>query len=282
VTRNLTRSLVLMCAVLGPVVPALAQDDEAGLDPRTSAQAREILGQAVEAMGGRRVLQRITTAVLDVESPGALRERHSLRMDGRYLHYSCRRPSGRGFQVVLARGLTFLCDCDSEGDPLRVEDLSEADAQEGAYERDTLFMPLLLLSLLEDPSTPLDYRGTNSEGEEVIRVLIRPPFEDDPGRPFLVRMRFDPDTHLLKAAMGNIPCGRDTGLKRWFTYDGWEEVARGIILPTRYGDQRGEDMPVNEYGVSWQLNREFAPTMFTRPHVPAREDGDGEGDGGGD
>jgi len=254
---------VVMCAPAAP-----AQDDEEDDRPDRAGdpvRAREIVSEAIEAMGGREALARVRAAALQIESGMQVAEQHRLVLDGRLLHYSSRRASGAGFDVVLARDRAFICDRDAAGDATLVEDLDAADAVEGAYERDVLFMPLLLLALLEDPEARLDYRGPNSVGDPVVRALVRPP-ADGLGEPFVIRLRFDEETGLLTTAMGTIPHGADQGKKRYCSFLDYGPVGP-LRLPAKVSDMRGKDAPARDYGIRWDLEPDVTPAMFERPEV---------------
>jgi hypothetical protein len=231
-----------------------------------------VVVRAVEAMGGRAALAQIRSAVMTVDAePNQIQERHTLRLEGRYLHYASRRPSGAGFDVVLAREQAFLCDRDPEGNASYVEELTPQDAQEGAYERDILFMPLLLPLLLEERAR-LDYRGRNSVGDDIVRALIRPPPLSS-GEPFVVRLRFDHRTHLLTSTMGIVPRGVDKGKKRYCRYGDYRLVkGREVrtLLPHRISDQRGKDESSREFDVEWRLNVELSAELFLKPR-PAED-----------
>ncbi len=265
--------LVVFGGALAAVVPGApglvrAQDEEdldEGLEG-SQGDPRQVLVRAVEAMGGAQALRSLATAALSFEADGdaGLRERHTLALDGRRLHYASRDTGGVGFDVVIARGLAFLCDRGPDGTCTYVEDLTPDDAREGAYERDMLFMPLLLPALAIDPRAQLEHKGKNSTGEEVVKAIIGPA-EGNPGAaPFIVRLRFDPATGLLTTAMGVVPCGADEGRKRYLSYQEWKRVGR-LTLPHRYADQRGKDVAAREVAVTWTLDAPVDASTFARP-----------------
>lgn len=249
-----------------------ADDDEngsagIGLAP---GEATATVTRAILAMGARDA--RLQNAVMTVQAEGPeLRERHTLRLDGRYMHYASRRPSGAGFDVVLARRAAFLTDRNPAGEVTYVEDLGEHDAQEGAYERDVLFMPLLLPTLLERGAR-MESRGRNSVGDEVIRALV-PPAVESPAQPFVIRLRFAKDTGFLVSAMGVVPCGADQGKKRYCTFDDYRKVeGSDVYLPHTISDQRGKDQTPRTFKVRWTLNADLPATLFVRPHAPSEGD----------
>lgn len=270
------RRIVLVASLLVLAAgSARAQDEDegVGIGPAPT-EARALVARAVEAMGGRERVSALKAAVMTVEAAqGEVQERHTLRLEGRFLHYSSRRPSGAGFDVVLARGLAFLCDRDDQGAATYLEDLGVEDAVEGGYERDILFMPLLLPLLLEQRAR-MDYRGRTSEGDEVVRALIEPP-EGAPGRPFVIRLRFDKETHLLTAAMGVVPLGYDKGKKRYCEYRDYREVAGpggALKLPAELSDQRGkENEEPRTFKVRWSLDPDLPATLWLKPKLA--EDG---------
>jgi hypothetical protein len=220
-------------------------------------------------MGGEAGLKRLQSAAMVVEAKkGQVKERHTLRLRGRYMHYASRRPSGAGFDVVLARGQSFLCDRDAKGVVTYVEDLRDVDAKEGSYERDILFMPLLLPLLLKKRAR-MQFVSKNSVGDSVVRAMIRPPEESD-GEPFTIRLRFDKDTDLLVAAMGTVPWGADKGKKRYCFYDDYRSVGRGLKLPHALKDQRGKDARPRSFSVRWELDADLAPAMWLRCGVRRR------------
>ncbi|RMG07120.1 MAG: hypothetical protein D6731_24335 [Planctomycetota bacterium] len=264
------RALVLVLLACCAGAPARAQDDDPGLGPGPGS-APALLERAVEAMGGEDALRAVSTAVLRIvpSKSAPLLERHSLRLRGRWMHYASRRRSGAGFDVVLAGPQAFLCDRDATGRATYVEDLAPADAREGGYERDILFMPLLLVHLL-DARAPMDARGPNSVGDEVVRVRIPPAGPHD--APFVIRLRFDADTHLLRASMGAIPWGTDKGKKRYCFYEDYRPLGRGgILLPHRYSDQRGKKARPRKFRVEWELDRKLPGALFLRPRVEEKE-----------
>ena len=244
-----------------------AQDDDSaeGIGPAPS-EARAVIERAIEAMGGRAALDAVGNAALTVQAPAEqVQEQHTLRVDGRFMHYASRRPSGAGFDVVIARELAFLCDRDPKGVATYVVDLSPDDLVEGSYERDILFMPLLLPALLERGAR-MDYRGRNSEGHEVVRALV-PPAVGGPGRPFVIRLLFDKDTSLLASAMGIVPLGHDKGKKRYCDYRDYAPVGP-LKLPHTIHDARGKDDQARTFPVTWRVNASLPPEKFLRPHVP--------------
>jgi hypothetical protein len=225
--------------------------------------------KAVLAMGGARAVEDVKTAVMTVGAkPGQIQECHSLKLAGRSMHYASRRSSGAGFDVVLSGGRSFLCDRNAKGEATYVEDLSARDAKEGSYERDIMFMPLLL-TLLLDKNARMDYRGKNSVGDFIVRAQIRPPRAKN-GEPFVIRLRFDRQSHLLTAAMGTVPWGTDKGKKRYCFYGGYKSVRVGsarVRLPHELKDQRGKDTKAREFKVTWELNKRLPPEFFLRPNV---------------
>lgn len=252
---------------------ARAQDDDE-LDDGLEGARREprlVLLRAIEAMGGEDAVRALKSATLAIERPAeesATRERHTLRLDGRHLHYALRGADGVGFDVVLAGSQAFLCDRGPEGQATHVEDLSADDAREAAYERDLLFMPLLLVALANDPEAGLEHKGKNSAGEEVVRALVRPAVGNPGGAPFVVRLRFAPDTGLLTAAMGVVPCGANEGVKRYVEYREPKKVG-ALTLPHRYADQYGKSATMRDHPVAWTLDPALEATLFTRPAIAA-------------
>jgi hypothetical protein len=255
---------------------ALAQDeDDEGLQ-QSPGDPQKLVLRAVDAMGGLAAVRAIGAAALDLQTSAApddgptIRERHTLRVDGRLLHYASRQPDGVGFDLVVARTLAFVCDRGPDGKASYVEDLSAEDAREGAYERDMLFLPLLLPTLALDPRAQLDHRGKTSLGEEVVRAVIQPA-EGNPGAaPFIVRLRFDPASGALTGAMGTIPCGQDRGKKRYLTFRDPTRTG-ALLLPRAYVDQRDKDEEGRELAVTWTLDPPLTPDLFERPAVPAAE-----------
>ncbi|MBX3469217.1 MAG: hypothetical protein KF878_20275 [Planctomycetes bacterium] len=278
--RSPRRSLPLALAVglltTGGVLVAdrvQAQDDELdeGLEGG-QGEPRQVLQRAIEAMGGADALKAVVGAALtfDGGADAGVSERHTLRLDGRQLHYASRDAGGAGFDVVLARGAAFLCDRGPDGQATYVEDLAPEDAREAAYERDMLFMPLLLPSLLADPRAALEHKGKSSQGEAVIKAVVHPA-EGNPGAtPFLVRLRFDPTSGLLTTAMGTIPCGADQGRKRYLGFLEPKRAGR-LLLPHRYADQRSKDVAPREVAVAWALDAAVEPALFQRPTLLRKE-----------
>lgn len=252
-----------------PDAPGLVRaQDEEDLDEglQGAGDPRQVLARAVEGMGGAEALRAVTTAALSFDAGGeaGLRERHTLALAGRKLHYASRDSERVGFDVVIARDLAFLCDRGPDGTATYVDDLTPDDAREGAYERDMLFMPLLLAQLAADPRAQLEHKGKNSQGEEVVKAIVTPA-EGNPGAaPFIVRLRFDPATGLLTTAMGTIPCGADEGRKRYLSYQEPKKVGR-LTLPHRYADQRGKDVAPREVAVAWTLDVPVDASTFARP-----------------
>jgi hypothetical protein len=244
--------------------PVYGQGDGLGPAP---AEAKAIVGKAVTAMGGRPALSDVAVAVMVVDAkPGRIKESHTLKLNGRFMHYASRRSSGAGFDVVLARGKSFLCDRNAKGQVTYVEDLTARDAKEGSYERDIMFMPLLLPLLLEK-NARMDYRGKNSVGDPIVRAQIRPP-STKTGDPFVIRLRFDKESGMLRAAMGTVPWGTDKGKKRYCFYEDYRGVDVGsnrIRLPTKLKDQRGKSKKPREFGVSWKINPSLGADAFKRP-----------------
>ena len=128
-------------------------------------EARAVVSRALESMGGKKLIARVTNVTFMVKSSkkSRIKEQHTLKLDGRVMHYTSRRASGAGFDVVVGGGQAFLCDRNKTSKATYVQDLSKRDAQEGAYERDILFMPFLLRLLLGKDAR-MDYRGKNSKG----------------------------------------------------------------------------------------------------------------------
>ncbi len=272
-TRRYLTLVIAMLGILSWLEPAQAQKrDTDGLGP-APAEARAIIMRAVTAMGGPEKVKAVRAAVMKVNAKkGQIQETHSLLLKGRYMHYASRRASGAGFDVVLAKGRTFLCDRNAQGVVTYVEDLTKMDAREGSYERDIMFMPLLLPLLLQK-NARMDMRGKNSKGDLVVRAQIRPPSMKT-GEPFVIRLRFDKKTNLLRAAMGTVPWGTDKGKKRYCYYEDYREVAgRFIKLPHQLRDQRGKSAKPRSFGVTWTLNKALPTAMFLRPNLE-KKDGD--------
>ena len=242
-------ALLLLCAA-----PARSQDSAS---TRTGRAAVE---RCVEAMGGRARLREVRSAAIEIQAKASIKERHTLLLPSRALHYASRREGGAGFDVVVKGDKGFLCDRDPEGKTSYVEDLTEADLLEGAYERDVLFMPLLLEQLLADPRTRYDSRGPNSVGDVVVRVLAHPA-NGAVGEPFVIRLRFDKTSHLLVQSMGLVPCGADEGKKRFFSYGDYRAVGE-LKLPSSYSDERGKGTKPRAYRVTWSLNPKLSPTFM--------------------
>lgn len=267
------RFAALALLALATTLPAVADAQDRGLAPPD--QARKLVMKAVDAMGGPRALASVKTAILAIDPEGApILERHTLRVDGRLMHYGSRRKSGAGFDVVVGGGQAFLCDRSKEGDATYVEDLNPKDALEGAYERDVLFMPFMLLQLASKDAK-LDYRGTNSEGHHVVKALIEPDPAARGERPFAIRLRFHKDTGLLIASMGVVPLGQDKGKKRYYEYLDYAPVRFGsdqLLLPRKISDQRGKDADPRVFKAKWLLNTEVSPSLFVRPQVTKKQD----------
>ncbi|MBL4846542.1 MAG: hypothetical protein JKY65_13530 [Planctomycetes bacterium] len=251
---------------LASTLPAQAQG---GLK-KPPSEARAVVMQAVDAMGGRRALAAVKASVLSIDPQGApIFERHTLRVEGRLMHYASRRKSGAGFDVVVGGGQAFLCDRSKQGAATYVEDLTRKDALEGAYERDVLFMPFLLLKLAKK-GAKLDYRGVNSRGHHVIKALVVPDPKAKGERPFTIRLRFDKDAKFLIAAMGVVPLGQDKGKKRYYEYLDYKTIRFGahkLILPHKISDQRGKGAKPREFKAHWKINPTLSPSMFVRPQV---------------
>jgi hypothetical protein len=246
------------------------EDDDLDQDLEdTRREPRLVLVRAIEAMGGEAAVRALKAAALSIERPSeesATRERHTLRLDGRLLHYALRGGDGVGFDVVLAGPQAFLCD---RGPPpgsraTHVEDLAPDDAREAAYERDLLFMPLLLPALANDPAAGLEHKGRSSAGEEVIRAVVRPAPGNPGAAPFVIRLRFDATSGLLSAAMSIVPCGTNEGMKRYVEYREPKQVG-ALTLPHRYADQYGKVATVRDYPVAWTLDPAVEPALFARP-----------------
>lgn len=265
---------VLLLGWPGPWGPAqaAAQEEDEGLGTAAPAEARAVVARGIEAMGGFQATSAIRAAVLKIEAgQAAVQERHTLKLAGRHLHYASRQPSGAGFDVVLAGPLGFLCDRAPDGSSTYSEDLSPEDVKEGAYERDVLFMPLLLGALLEDPRSSLEHRGRNSIGDVVVKATV-PPAADQQADPFVVRLKFDPTSRRLTGVMGTVPLGAEAGRKRYVTFDDWRKVG-AVLLPHRLLDARDPEQPPREVVVSWTLDPTLDPSLFTRPTAatkPAR------------
>ncbi|MDC3379345.1 hypothetical protein OAX78_03590, partial [Planctomycetota bacterium] len=263
--RRIAASLAIALGVAAWVATAHAQDGDEGLGP-APGEPRAVLSAALEAMGGRATLSRVRTAVVTIDNgPGQVRERYVLRSEGRFFHYSSRRQSGAGFDVVLTGPVSFLCDRKADGSARRVEELPAADTGEAAYERDVLFMPLLLPALLADEGSRLQLRGLNSAGEQVVRAVVRPP-RGAVGEPFVVRLKFNPETKLPVGVMGAIPSGPEEGKKRYTDFSDYREVG-GLTLPHGYSDARGRDAEPREFSVSWTVNPDLPPDLFVRPRT---------------
>lgn len=277
-TATMTRVAALLLVVLAGALAgrspvaltrAHAQDETDDMDEGLEGAAgdpRQVLVRAIEAMGGADALRAVRSAALSFDAGGeaGLRERHTLELAGRKLHYASRDTAKVGFDVVIAGPLAFLCDRGPEGGATYVEDLTPDDAREGAYERDVLFMPLLLPALLADPRAQLEHKGKNSTGEEVVKAIVHPAGGNPGAAPFIVRLRFDPATGLLTTAMGTIPCGADEGRKRYLSYQEPKQVGR-LTLPHRYADQRGKDVAAREVAVEWALDVPVDASTFARP-----------------
>lgn len=245
-----------------------AQEEDEGLGTAAPAEARAVLARGIEAMGGFQATSAIRAAVLTMEAAkGAVQERHTLRLAGRHLHYASRQPNGAGFDVVLAGPLGFLCDRGPDGASTYSEELAPEDVKEGAYERDVLFMPLLLGLLLEDPRSSLEHRGRNSVGEVVVKATV-PPAAEQKADPFVVRLKFDPTSRRLTGVMGTVPLGAEAGRKRYVTFDDWRQVG-AVLLPHRLLDARDPEAPPRQVDVSWTLDPALDPALFTRPASPA-------------
>ena len=266
-------ALAALLALSAPGFPAFAQDDGGGIGP-APAEARGILIKSVKAMGGREALVRIRSAVMAINpKEGPIKERHVLRLDGRAMHYASRRKSGAGFDVVVGGGQAFLCDRSKEGKATYVEDLNGDDACEGAYERDVLFMPFLLVHLVEDKAK-LSYVGRNSKGHHVIKALVTPPRGNRHEKPFVIRLRFHKDTHLLIAAMGVVPLGQDKGKKRYCESLDYKPQRFGpatLTLPSKLRDKRGKELPARDFDVRWLLNSDLPTDLFVRPNVVRKD-----------
>jgi len=258
-----------LCALFAIATALPAQAQGGGLKSPPN-QARGIVMQAVDAMGGPRALGAVKASVLAIDPQGApILERHTLRIEGRLMHYASRRKSGAGFDVVVGGGQAFLCDRSKQGEATYVEDLTSKDALEGAYERDVLFMPFLLLQLAKKDAK-LDYRGTNSQGHHVIKALVIPDGKAKGERPFTIRLRFHKTTKVLIAAMGVVPLGQDKGKKRYYEYLDYKPVRFGghnLLLPHKISDQRGKDAKAREFNARWKINPDLSPSMFVRPQV---------------
>lgn len=264
--------VIAMLGVLVWLQPAQAQKRDSGGVGPAPAEARAVVLKAVEAMGGKAAVESVRTAIMTVDAKKTkIQEQHSLQLKGRYMHYASRRASGAGFDVVLAKGRTFLCDRNRKGEVTYVEDLSALDAKEGSYERDIMFMPLLLPLLLEK-NARMDVRGKNSKGDLVVRAQIRPP-SPKTGEPFVIRLRFDRQTHLLTAAMGTVPWGTDKGKKRYCYYDQYRATRlNGVKLPHLIKDQRGKAAKPRAFGVTWELNKQFPKAKFLRPNLEKKDE----------
>lgn len=252
----------------GGPTPSAAQEEDEGLGSAAPAEARAVVARAIEAMGGFEALSALRTAALTIEADAnAVQERHVLKLAGRHLHYASRQPSGAGFDVVLAGAVGFLCDRRPDGSSTYSEDLAPADVQEGAYERDVLFMPLLLGQLLVDPRSGLEHKGRNSVGEVVVKATV-PPAAEQKADPFIVRLKFDPASRRLTGVMGAIPLGAEAGRKRYVTFDDWRQVGP-VHLPHRLVDARNPEAPPREIRVTWALDPALDPNLFSRPATTA-------------
>ena len=107
-------ALLLLCAA-----PARSQDSAS---TRTGRAAVE---RCVEAMGGRARLREVRSAAIEIQAKASIKERHTLLLPSRALHYASRREGGAGFDVVVNGDKGFLCDRDPEGKTSYVEDLTE-------------------------------------------------------------------------------------------------------------------------------------------------------------
>lgn len=267
------RSAAVVLGLVCSLGLARAQEDDE-LDDGLEGARREprlVLLRAIDAMGGEDALRALKAATLSIERPSeesATRERHTLRVEGRQLHYALRGADGVGFDVVLAGPQAFLCDRGPEGQATHVEDLAADDAREAAYERDLLFMPLLLPALARDPQAALEHKGESSAGEEVIRAVVRPAPGNPGAAPFVIRLRFEPSSGLLTAAMGVVPCGANEGVKRYVEYREPKRVG-ALTLPHRYADQYGKVATMRDHPVAWTLDPALEPALFTRPTIVA-------------
>ena len=263
----------LVAPPLGPAAARAQDEDELdeGLDA-SRGDPRQVLLRALEAMGGADALRALRSAALsfDAEGEAGLRERHTLQVEGRLLHYASRDPGGVGFDVVIARAAAFLCDRGPDGQATYVEDLTSDDAREGAYERDMLFMPLLLPGLVGEARAQLEHKGKSSTGEEVIKAVVHPAPGNPGAAPFVVRLRFDPTSGLLTTAMGTIPCGADQGRKRYLSYLEPRRVGP-LVLPHRYADLRSKDVAPRDVPVAWALDAPVEAALFARPTAVAPE-----------
>lgn len=269
-----TPALVLALTFAPALAWAQGHGKGLGSAPR---EARAVIARAVEAMGGKKLMDRVTNAGFEVKTTkqSRIKERHTLKLDGRVMHYASRRASGAGFDVVVGGGQAFLCDRNKTGAATYVQDLTGRDAQEGAYERDILFMPFLLPLLLEK-NARMDYRGKNSKGDHVIRALIEPPARAKHEKRFVIRLLFDHKTHLLRSAMGIVPWGHDKGKKRYCEFRDYKPVRskdlRGTLkLPHTISDQRGKGVRARTFGVSWKINQDLPPSTFVRPTVAPKK-----------
>lgn len=273
----MSRIPLLVVPLLALPSAALAQkkDDDAGIGPAPK-EARAVVARAVRAMGGKRALLAVVNAAMTVKvKKGQIQERHTLKVDGRVMHYRSRRASGAGFDVVVGGGQAFLCDRSKQGRATFVQDLKGRDAVEGAYERDVLFMPVLLAFLLKDKAR-MDYRGKNSKGDLVVRARITPTKRAKQERRFTIRLLFDKKTHMLTSAMGVVPWGHDKGKKRYCTYSDYKVVKRTklkrrILLPHTLSDQRGRKEKARVFQVRWELNATLSTSLFVRPSLKKKK-----------
>jgi hypothetical protein len=266
-------ALGLVVLGVGWVAPAKAQND-GGIGP-APREARAVIARALKALGGKEALKLVKTVVMTVDpKKSPIKERHVLRVAGRVMHYASRRKSGAGFDVVVGSGQAFLCDRNKAGQATFVEELSRTDTREGAYERDMLFMPFVLMQLMGKDSK-MDYRGRNSKGHEIIRARINPPKGAKREKPFTIRLRFHKDTHLPLAAMGIVPLGQDKGKKRYCEYRDYVPVRFGrytLKLPKTIDDQRGKGLPSRTFSVRWQINANLPAALFVRPRLKKDEE----------
>jgi hypothetical protein len=255
---------VIACAVAPLVAAQDLEEESAG-----TGDARATIARALAAMGGPDAARAVRAAALSVQTAAeAPRERHTLVLAGRQLHQASRGQDGVGFDVTLARDQAFLCDRGPDGTVSFLEDLAIEDAREVAYERDLLWMPLLLAQLADDPAAALEHKGKNSAGEEVLKATITPAPGNPGALPFVVRLRFAADTGLLAGAMGVIPCGSDAGKKRWLSYRDPQRVG-ALTLPHLLVDQRGEGEAAREVPVGWELDPQVDAALFARPKLEA-------------
>lgn len=266
----------LIVALLAGGAWAQEEEDD-GLGAAAPAEARAVVARGLEAMGGLAEVEALKAAALRIEAgEGAVQERHTLRLAGRFLHYASRQPNRTGFDVVLAGPVAFLCDRDPEGKATYVEDLAPQDAREGAYERDVLFMPLLLAALVKDAKAGLEHKGRTSAGEDVVKATVLPA-EGAAGEPFVLRLKFDPQSKRLAGVMGVIPCGADAGKKRYLGFLEWRQLeGKKLWLPHRISDARDRTGPggagaraesAREYAVAWELDPALDAALFERPKL---------------